>query len=138
MTQKSRTFVFSKMFFKIISSKKYSTVFNVFRFIVTLRSSVLTSTRNHSIRVIQKGLRARRPPEAVCNKNGTTSLNICDHHKKTSLYLISLFSNEISLLVRTFLLHSSSSWCSRSTTLILSPEVIFLLVVRCWVCKDFR
>ena len=44
----------TKIFFKIISSKKYSTVFNVFRFIVKLRSSGLTSTWNHSIRVIHR------------------------------------------------------------------------------------
>ena len=82
MANKTRTFVFSKMFFKSISSKKYSTVFDVFRFIVKLRSSVLTSTWNDSIRVIQKGLRARRPPETVCNKMTLLS----GHHKKTSLY----------------------------------------------------
>ena len=43
-----------KMFFKFISSKKYSAVFNVFLFIVKQRSSVLTSTWNHSIRLIHR------------------------------------------------------------------------------------
>ena len=46
--------LFSKIFFKIISSKKYSTVFNDFLFLVKQRSSVLTSTWNHSIRLIHR------------------------------------------------------------------------------------
>ena len=47
-------FLQKRYIFKIISSKKYSTVFNDFWFLVKQRSSVLTSTWNHSIRLIHR------------------------------------------------------------------------------------
>ena len=47
-------FLQKRYIFKIISSKKYSTVFNDFLFPVKQRSSVLTSAWNHSIRLIHR------------------------------------------------------------------------------------
>ena len=47
-------FLQKRYIFKIISSKKYSTVFNDFLFLVKQRSSVLTSIWNHSIRLIHR------------------------------------------------------------------------------------
>ena len=86
--QKIPNILCSKMFFKIISSKKYSTVFNVFRFIVKLRSSGLTSTWNHSIRVIHRW--------GIAANIALVTIRICftmilPHQKETKLYSFVFF-----------------------------------------------
>ena len=90
--------MFRKYFFKIISSKKYSTVFNVFRFIVKLRSSGLTSTWNHSIRLIHRWGISSRPlfqkrnlnylGFLLLNKNKTICLQLFHYEKICLSYFV--------------------------------------------------